>query len=139
MARIDTLELDFRAIVDVVIAETELTTSRKWGVVQARRTMAEQEKIYAQGRTAPGEIVSNAPPGSSAHNYGEAVDLCPMKGTEFDWKAPDDLFHIMADIAEKHGLVAGYYFKSITDKPHIESATWRERRALWKAGKLTIS
>ena len=39
------------------------------------RTFAEQAEIFAQGRTKPGKIVTNARPGLSAHNYGLAVDI----------------------------------------------------------------
>jgi peptidoglycan L-alanyl-D-glutamate endopeptidase CwlK len=39
------------------------------------RTFAEQDAIYAQGRTKPGRIVSNAKSGFSWHNYGLAIDI----------------------------------------------------------------
>lgn len=39
------------------------------------RTLAEQEELYAQGRTKPGKIVTNAKAGWSYHNYGLAVDI----------------------------------------------------------------
>jgi peptidoglycan LD-endopeptidase CwlK len=40
----------------------------------ALRTWAEQAKLYAQGRTAPGPIVTKSPPGTSWHNFGLGVD-----------------------------------------------------------------
>jgi LAS superfamily LD-carboxypeptidase LdcB len=55
-------------------------------VVSGRRSNTEQEQLYRQGRT-PYEIahqvslhgargsVTDAPPGSSAHNYGLAIDV----------------------------------------------------------------
>lgn len=39
------------------------------------RTFDEQAVIFAQGRTAPGRIVTNARPGRSYHNYGMAIDI----------------------------------------------------------------
>lgn len=42
-------------------------------VVSGLRTQAEQDRIYAQGRTAPGPIVTWTR--SSAHTSGRAVDL----------------------------------------------------------------
>jgi peptidoglycan L-alanyl-D-glutamate endopeptidase CwlK len=39
------------------------------------RTFAEQDKIYAQGRTTKGSKVTNARGGQSYHNYGLALDI----------------------------------------------------------------
>jgi len=46
-------------------------------VVSGLRTSSEQEALYAQGRTTPGHIVTNAKAGESMHNYGLAVDVVP--------------------------------------------------------------
>jgi hypothetical protein len=138
--RIDTLELDFRELVESLIEATEKATNRKWAISDARRTLAEQSDIYAQGRTKPGKVVSNAKPGQSAHNFGYAVDLWPLKANgDFDWNAPDSIFKTMADIAESLGLTAGYNFRSIHDAPHVESSKWKERQAAWKEGRIEIA
>lgn len=39
------------------------------------RSIEEQNAIYAQGRTKPGKIVTNAPGGKSFHNFGLAIDV----------------------------------------------------------------
>ena len=39
------------------------------------RTFAEQNTLYAKGRTTPGPIVTKAKGGQSYHNYGLAVDI----------------------------------------------------------------
>ncbi len=39
------------------------------------RTFAEQDKLYAQGRTTKGSKVTNARGGQSYHNYGLALDI----------------------------------------------------------------
>ena len=39
------------------------------------RTNAEQEALYAIGRTKPGKKVTNARAGQSWHNYGRAIDI----------------------------------------------------------------
>lgn len=44
--------------------------------VQVLRTIAEQDGLYAQGRSKPGPIVTNAKGGKSYHNYGLAIDFC---------------------------------------------------------------
>jgi len=44
-------------------------------IVQGLRTIEEQNSLYAQGRTKPGKIVTNAKGGQSYHNYGMAIDF----------------------------------------------------------------
>lgn len=39
------------------------------------RTFAEQDALFAKGRTKPGAKVTNARAGSSWHNYGMAIDI----------------------------------------------------------------
>lgn len=45
-------------------------------ITQGLRTIAEQNDLYAQGRTKPGAIVTKAKGGLSFHNYGLAIDFC---------------------------------------------------------------
>jgi len=141
MSRIETLEPDFRPQVEELIKRTEAATNRRWGISDAKRTMAQQRAIFAQGRTTPGKVVSNAKPGQSAHNFGYAVDLWPMKadGKNFDWGASRKLFDQMGAIAESLGLEWGGHFKSILDLPHVQAGKWRERQAMWKRGEINIA
>ena len=44
-------------------------------VTSTLRTFFEQDKIFAQGRTEPGNIVTRARGGESSHNYGRAFDV----------------------------------------------------------------
>lgn len=137
--KLDTLEPVFRTK-----AEALITRLRQAAIallpVQCRRTIAEQNAIYAQGRTAPGPIVTNAKGGQSAHNFGMAVDLCPVaKNGSLWWNAPNVLWQHMADTAKIMGLVPGYYFKSIHDPPHVEDPDWRKSRDLWRAGKIKVA
>ena len=44
-------------------------------VVHTFRTIEEQDAIYAKGRTAPGDVVTNVKGGASYHNYGLAFDV----------------------------------------------------------------
>lgn len=140
MSKIDTLEPDFIPQVQALIAAVNAATGRTWAISDGRRTMAQQADIYAQGRTKPGKVVSNAKPGQSAHNFGYAIDLWPLNSKgDFDWGAGDALFKQMADIAQGMGLTAGYYFKSIHDAPHVESPKWKALQALWRAGKIQVA
>lgn len=136
---IDTLEPSFKPKIEVLLHELELQ-GIKCLVTSGRRTIDEQNKLYNQGRTTSGPIVTKAKGGQSPHNFGMAADLCPLTvGNKLWWDAPDDIWHAIAATAEKNGLVAGYHFKSFVDAPHIEDAHWKEQQALWKEGKLQVA
>lgn len=137
--RIDTLEADFKPLIEELLAKTEAATNRKWAISDGRRTMSQQRDIYAQGRTKPGKVVSNAKPGQSAHNFGYAVDLWPLKANgDFDWTAKVQLFKTMGSIAESLGLTWGGGFRTLFDAPHCEHPKWKEQQAKWRAGEIEI-
>lgn len=89
-------------------------------VVQGLRTFAEQDELYAKGRTKPGQIVTQARGGESNHNYGLAVDLCPFTDDKPDWNAPMSAWAAIGTAAEKHGLEWGGQWKKFIDKPHVQ-------------------
>jgi len=96
-------------------------------VTHTLRTMDEQAKLYAQGRTLPGPQVTKAKPGQSPHNYGMAFDIC------FDGKAPyppesDPRWAALGKIGKLFGLAWGGEFKSIMDRPHFERPDWKKAR-----------
>lgn len=99
----------------------------EYKAISGNRTWEEQAKIYAQGRTAPGKIVTNAKPGFSNHNYGIAVDMGVFKdGKYLDGSKPSEAeaFHRKAaTIAEKYGIEWGGSWKSFKDYPHFEYKT----------------
>ena len=49
-----------------------LTSGLSARLISGTRTFAEQDRLYAQGRTEPGNVVTNARGGQSNHNYGIA-------------------------------------------------------------------
>jgi len=56
-------------------------------ITSSYRTFAEQNALYAQGRTAPGNIVTYARGGQSYHNYALAFDVVDNeKGYNADWQ-----------------------------------------------------
>ena len=107
-------------------------------VTSGRRTIAEQDKLYAQGRTAQGPIVTKAKGGESPHNFGLGADLCPTKEGKLWWDAPDDVWNAMHMVGEQLGLRAGYDFKSIKDAPHFEAVNWRLTQLAWREGKIHV-
>lgn len=52
------------------------------------RTYAEQDALYAQGRTVPGNKVTNAKGGFSNHNFGIAFDIGVFEGNKYLGDSP---------------------------------------------------
>lgn len=75
-------------------------------VVEGKRTLARQKELYAQGRTAPGNIVTWTL--QSKHIDGLAVDLAPLKADgSIDWanlKAFDQINDAMQESAKVVGV-----------------------------------
>jgi peptidoglycan L-alanyl-D-glutamate endopeptidase CwlK len=83
------------------------------------RSIEEQNKLYAQGRTRPGKKVTNAKGGQSFHNYRVAYDCGPVIGGNIAWNR-EDLFKKIGQIGVSLGLEWGGNFKSIKDLPHFQ-------------------
>lgn len=114
----------------------------EYKAISGNRTWEEQAKIYAQGRTAPGKVVTNAKPGYSNHNYGIAVDMGVFKaGKYLDASSPSEAeaFHRKAaQIAEKYNIEWGGSWSSFKDYPHFEYKTGKtlaQLRQLVNEGK----
>lgn len=101
-------------------------------VVQALRTWAQQDALYAQGRTAPGPEVTKAPGGYSYHNFGLAVDLVPSQfGPDQpynpDWNNTHSTWARMEQLGQALGLDSGATWRSFPDAPHFQlTGTWPE-------------
>ena len=91
---------------------------------QTLRTFAEQDALYAQGRTAPGNIVTYAKGGQSWHNFGRAFDAVPLRQDRSGrvwWDAPMDVWLTMGATGERLGLTwGGRWPKPKTDIDHWE-------------------
>lgn len=104
---------------DFVIAAN--TQGLSVDVQSGLRTIEEQTKLYAQGRTTSGNIITNAKPWYSWHNYGVAADVVFKSDTGgWTWDVPDQEWHILAGIAKSYGLEWGGDFKTIKDEPHFQ-------------------
>lgn len=107
-------------------------------IVQGLRTFAEQDALFAQGRTKKGLVVTNARGGQSNHNYGLAADLCPFNDGKPNWNAPGSIWVAIGAEAEKLGLQWGGNWKKFIDKPHVQlpSPDVKQCLALFKKGGL---
>jgi RHS repeat-associated protein len=100
------------------INNTESELNVQLRVVQGYRSIDEQNKLYAQGRTAPGNKVTNAKGGESYHNYGLAVDVVRMENGQPNWKQP--ITEDIANIGIQQGFSWGGSWNSFKDYPHFE-------------------
>lgn len=107
-----------RQMADIVAVDRPPVTLR---VTQGLRTWGEQAQLYAQGRSVPGRIVTNAEPGHSWHQYGLAVDVVPL-GLEGqpDWNILHPIWQRLIAVGTGLGLVAGGLFRSFVDYPHFQ-------------------
>jgi peptidoglycan L-alanyl-D-glutamate endopeptidase CwlK len=84
----------------------------------ALRTPGAQDTIYAQGRTMPGKIVTNAKGYQSNHVIGCAADIAPDDpNNRPDWNADHPSWQRIVALAPQYGLRDG---KSWHDLPHLE-------------------
>lgn len=81
------------------------------------RTGTRQNDLYAQGRTKPGNIVTNAKAGDSLHNYGVAVDFTFVN---YGYNASETQWQQLGEVAESHGFEWGGRWASFPDRPHCQ-------------------
>ena len=119
---------------EYLVINTALAKGIRLRFAQTLRTKEEQDELYAQGRTKPGKIVTNAPSLSSWHNYGLAFDIVilydldgngSMETASWDEKKDYDKNGIaeykqVTDFFKSKGWFWGGDFKSIVDTPHFE-------------------
>lgn len=95
-------------------------------IISATRSYAEQNALYAQGRTKPGRIVTNARSGFSNHNFGIAFDvgIFDARGRYIDEVLPEKevshFYRMLAPIGAAVGETWGGDWKSFPDEPHYE-------------------
>lgn len=87
-------------------------------VISGLRTYAEQDALYAQGRTAPGHIVTNAKAGYSNHNFGLAFDVGIFQGSDYIDESPQ--YKTVGAMGVAMGLAWGGNWTTLQDEPHFE-------------------
>lgn len=94
-------------------------------VTSGTRSFAEQDELFAQGRTKRGKIVSNARGGFSNHNFGIAFDVTIFTGSSDPEKAKTPVFEspiykAIGALGTELGLEWGGNWKTIVDEPHFQ-------------------
>lgn len=109
-------------------------------MIAGHRTWAEQDALYAQGRTTAGRIVTKAKGGQSNHNFGIAADFGVFQSARYlDESNPTLAAKIHLEVA-REAIAAGLNiewggdWKSMPDTPHFEiktGLTMAEKRDLY--------
>ena len=110
-------------------AQNLIAECKKQGLIvklgECFRSVAEQDNLYAQGRTKKGNIVTYAKGSSysSMHQWGVAFDVIRNdgKGAYYD---NDDWFKKVGKIGKALGLEWGGDWTSPMDKPHFQLPQW---------------
>lgn len=97
-------------------------------IISGTRTYAEQDELFAHGRTKPGPRVTNARGGQSNHNFGIAWDVGIFDNGKYltgatheEEQAYIDLgTHILANVT---GLEWGGNWHDFVDRPHFQLTT----------------
>jgi len=96
-----------------------------------------QNALYAQGRTAPGKIVTNAKAGQSFHNWKVAFDVVPLRNGKPVWGTKGDdlkLWEQIGAIGEGIGLEWAWRWNRNKEMAHFQF-TDGLRIADFQAGK----
>ena len=102
------------------------------GIGECYRTVAEQNALYAKGRTKPGRIVTNVRGSrySSQHQWGVAVDFFyNKKGQAY---SNIGYFKKVGAYAKKLGLGWGGDWRNFKDYPHLYLKDWGSGTSILK-------
>ncbi len=87
-------------------------------IISGLRTYAEQDALYAQGRTRPGNVVTNARGGFSNHNFGIAFDIGLFERNQYLGESP--MYKAVGTLGVELGLEWGGNWRTIVDQPHFQ-------------------
>lgn len=92
-------------------------------VTSTYRDHASQDALYAQGRSLPGRIVTNAKGGQSWHNWRLAFDVVPLRAGKPVWGSTGadlDLWKRVGAIGENVGLEWAGRWVRMREYPHFQ-------------------
>lgn len=92
-------------------------------ITSTYRDNESQNELYAQGRTKPGRIVTNAKAGQSWHNYRLAFDVVPIKNGKAVWGTTGDdlkLWQKLGAIGKSIGLEWAGDWVKFKEFPHFQ-------------------
>lgn len=87
-------------------------------IISGLRSYAEQDALYAQGRTRAGKKVTNARGGYSNHNFGIAFDVGLFEHNQYLGESP--MYKAVGALGEELGLEWGGNWRTLVDQPHFQ-------------------
>jgi peptidoglycan L-alanyl-D-glutamate endopeptidase CwlK len=108
-------------------------TGKELVVIESYRSYKRQQRLYDQGRSMPGEVVTNAQAWQSYHQYGLAVDFAVdmdpyQKGIQDPFSDKID-WEVMAELCRRFDLRSGAAWK---DYGHVEVKTNLKHQQLYE-------
>lgn len=92
-------------------------------ITSTYRDNESQNALYAQGRTTPGKIVTNAKGGNSFHQYKVALDFVPLRDGKAVWGTTGEdgkLWKKAIEIAKSVGFESASEWKTFKELPHLQ-------------------
>ena len=131
LSRIETAHPAVRAQLREIYSDIckRLTGRAQCRFTEVLRSSARQAELYAQGRSKPGKIVTNAKAWESAHQFGLSVDVVLiLDGKEASWDTVCDYdkdgiadWLEMVMVFESHGWTWYGRNKKFREAPHFEN------------------
>lgn len=94
-------------------------------ITSTLRDFEAQDALYAQGRTTPGKVVTNAKAGQSWHNWGLAFDVVPLRNGKPVWGTTGvdgALWAKVGEIGESVGLEWAGRWKRFREMAHFQDS-----------------
>lgn len=89
-------------------------------ITSTYRDNESQNALFAQGRTAPGKIVTNAKAGQSWHNFRCAVDVVPLVNGKPVWDGDDPIWAKVGALGKQSGLEWAGDWKKFKEMAHFQ-------------------
>jgi len=99
-----------------------LAAGFKVRILSGTRSYAEQDLLFEQGRSLPGNIVTQARGGQSNHNFGVAWDIGLFKD-DGSYLSESPLYSEVSKVGLAPELEWGGNWKTFVDRPHYQLAT----------------
>lgn len=105
-------------------------------ITSTYRDIESQNALYAQGRTTPGNIVTNAKGGYSWHNYRVAFDIVPLVNGKPVWSTSGPNLAVwlrLGAIGKTVGLEWAGEWVTFREYPHFQFTNGKSLEELRKA------
>lgn len=112
---LDNLDPDFLRDVRALLAACEAHAAT-YKIISGYRSLDEQAALYRAYKAGGPRA---AAPGTSAHNFGLAVDVARMVDGKADWLPGD--YATLADLAPRYGLET---LAALKDFGHVQRIGW---------------